>query len=393
MTKAAIASQKFSPATAIECAVEKTARPMLFLTINNGAAHTRAAEALAAAWRKTNPNVPARIVEISEFMSRAARFTHVSLYLWLVKNAPRVWEKIDRYQKRQTQTSPEWFYRRECRKLFDLVAAIQPLAIVATEVGCGEIAALIKRDLSLKIPLVAVNLDYDADRAWFQPETDLYCLATCLIEKDFLRLGAEAAQIKIWGATLAAEFRRLSDAEKHSERARICERLKLDADEPIILISGGGEGLGKIEAVINQLIFLPVQMIVLTGRGERLRRRCEKLGFSGRLKVLGWTNEVSQLMQSADVLISKLGLTFYEAMACGLPIIALEPPPGAERIQYNLLENFGVGRAVKTAEEAANAVSELLADPNALRRMRTKTETVHISGAAEKLASWLKEKI
>ena len=376
-----------------ERSLSKSARPILLLTIKNGAAHTRAAEAIAAAWQEINKDVPPRIVEVSEFMSRTARFTHVTAYLWLVKNVPCVWEKIDRYQKRQTQTSPEWFYRRECRKLFDLAEQIQPAAIIATEVGCGEIAALIKRDLKLEVPLIAVNLDYDSDRAWIQPETDLYCLATVLIQKDFLRLGASPEKIKIWGAPLNSEFKHSSDAERCVKREKVCDWLGLNQKEQIVLISGGGEGLGKIEAIVKQLFDLSVQIIVLTGDNEKLKNRLEKFEAPGRIRILGWTEKVPQLMQAADVLISKLGLTFYEAMACGLPIVALEPPPGAERIQYNLLENFGVGRAVKTVKEAAAAVGELLADDNLLQEMRAKTKTINSLQAAEKLASWLHEKI
>ncbi|MEP6901355.1 MAG: glycosyltransferase [Actinomycetota bacterium] len=368
-------------------------RPVLILTINNGAAHTRAAIAIAAAWRKINLKIPAQVVEVSEFMSRKARFTHITAYLWLVKNAPAVWGKIDAYQKRQTQTSPEWFYRRECRKLFELVREIQPVAILSTEVGCGEIAALIKRDLKLNIPLVAVNLDYDADRAWIQPEVDLYCLATDLIKKDFLRQGADAEKVKIWGAPLNLEFRRLSKTERQAERAKICESFKFDPKEPIVLVSGGGEGLGEIEKIVKRLSELKRQIVILTGRNEKLKRRCEKLEDKKRIRVLGWTEKVPALMQSADLLVSKLGLTFYEAMACGLPIVALEPPPGAERFQYNLLENFGVGRAVKTVEEVSEAVGKLLNDKKMLPKMRIKTETVGQLQAAEKLAWWIQERI
>ena len=368
-------------------------RPVLLLTIANGAAHTRAAEAIAAAWRKTNPNVPAQIVEVSEFMSRKARFTHVTAYLWLVKNAPVVWEKIDGFQKKQTQTSPIWFYRRECRKLFDFVCKIQPLAIVSTEVGCGEIAALIKRDLRLEIPLIAVNLDYDADRAWIQPEVDLYCLATDLIQKDFLRHGASPEKVKIWGVPLNPKFRRLSETERREKREKVCERLKFNSDEPLILVSGGGEGLGKIEAIVKKLLELKTNIAVLCGRGKKLKARCEKLGFDNKLRVFGWTEEVPDLMQAADVLVSKLGLTFYEAIVCGLPIVALEPPPGAERIQYNLLENFGVGRAVKTIEEMSKAIGELLNDKNSLQKMRKQTEVFAQNRADDKLAAWLREKI
>ena len=183
--------------------------------------------------------------------------------MWLVKNAPAVWGKIDAYQKRQTNTSPDWFYRRECRRLFEFVEQTKPAAIIATEVGCGEIAALIKRDLRLKIPLVAVNLDYDADRAWIQPETDLYCLATFLIKKEFGRLGADAEKIKSLGRAFKFRVQAIEAFQRAARKARTNLRMAetRSAHKPIVLISGGGEGLGKIEPVVKQLFDLPVQIM------------------------------------------------------------------------------------------------------------------------------------
>ena len=76
-------SEKISPAAA--------PRLILILTINNGAAHTRAAEAIARAWRKIDDEIPTRIVEVSAFMSRKARFTHVSaLFVARQKRARRL---------------------------------------------------------------------------------------------------------------------------------------------------------------------------------------------------------------------------------------------------------------------------------------------------------------
>lgn len=376
-----------------QTAQKNFALPVLIFTINNGAAHTRAAEAIADVWRENNPQIPVRVVEVSDFMSRKAKFTHVSLYLWLVKNAPQIWGKIDEYQKRQTSTSPEWFYRRECRALFDFVEKTKPSALIATEVGCCEIAALIKRDLNLTIPLVAVNLDYEADRAWIQKEVDLYCLATDWIESDFVKQGANCQKIKIWGVPLSKEFKNFTNAERRKTREKVCVFLKFDAENPLIIISGGGEGLGEIEEIVKIISHLPAQIAVLTGRNEKLKTRLEKIANSPKIKILGWTENVAELMQSADILISKLGLTFYEAMACNLPIIALEPPPGAERIQYNLLEKFGVGRAVKTVSDVSNVVAELLANETLLMEMRRKTEIFGHSQAAENIAFWLEEKI
>ena len=150
--------------------------------------------------------------------------------------------------------------------------------------------------------------------------------------------------------------------------------------------------MGEIEKIVRRLSELKTNIVVLCGRNEKLKTRCEKFK-NNQIRVLGWTENVAELMQIADVSVSKLGLTFYEAMACGLPIVALEPPPGAERVQYELLEKFGVGRAVKTIEELIKVVGELLADSNLLRAMREKTELVGQHRAAENLALWLADNI
>ncbi len=387
--------KQFTP----QFATHKNPRPVLILTINNGSGHIRAAEAIAEAWRETNKNIPVQIAEVSKFMSPLARFTHVTAYLWLVKNLPVVWDKIDRFQKRQTQTSPEWFYRRECRKLFDLAREIKPAAIIATEVGCGEIAALIKRDLNLKIPLVSVNVNYDADRAWLQTETDFYCLANETVKEDFIKLGATPEKIASWGVPMQNEFAFPDEKERKAERQNVNEWLKLESDIPLILIAGGGEGMGRIKEITASLIEskLPAAIVVLAGKNRKLQENCKKLKakLSGKttLLVLGWSENVPQLYRAADVLISKLGNTFDEATACGLPIIALPPPPGAERVQYDILQKEEVGIAVKTVREVVAATEDLLNDREKLNQMRLNSARMGKYNAAQKLAVWLEERI
>src|SRR3989442_11281831 len=93
----------------------------LILTISNGAGHTRAAEAIAEAINSGSAEPDAaKVIDVADYMTRITRFTHVSTYLWLVKKAPGIWDRIDRYQKKQTHTSPSWYYRRGCRQLFRL---------------------------------------------------------------------------------------------------------------------------------------------------------------------------------------------------------------------------------------------------------------------------------
>jgi processive 1,2-diacylglycerol beta-glucosyltransferase len=371
--------------------------PVLILTISNGAGHIRVAQGIAAAIREVEPSMPLMIADVADYMKAFVRFTHVTAYLWILKHAPSAWDRIDRYQKQQPHTSPEWFYRRGCQPLFELASRVRPRAIVATEVGCCEIAALMKRDLGLTAPLIAVNDDYDADRAWVQPEVDLYCFITSQLGEELISQGAPPERIAIWGAPLSIGYgvgRRRED-----ERAEVCRWLNLDPDLPLVLIAGGGEGMGQIEETTARLLQLQspaLQLVVLTGRNERLKSRCESLsqkGSGGTWRVLGWTEpeRMAKLMCAADLMVSKLGSMFNEAIASELPIVALEPPPGAERVQYRLLEDWKVGCAVRTLNEVTEVVQRLLSQPQLLAEMRAQSRAHYRSGVSQRIARWLVE--
>jgi processive 1,2-diacylglycerol beta-glucosyltransferase len=371
--------------------------PVLVLTIANGAGHIRVAQGLATAIGASQPSVPVMVVDIADYMTRLTRLTHVTVYLWLVKHAPAVWDRIDSYQKKQPRTSPEWYYRRGVRSLFELAGKLRPRALVATEVGCCEIAALIKRDLALDVPLVAVNDDYDADRAWVQPEVDLYCFVAEKMGQELIEHGARPERVVIWGASLSTGFDALRPREV--EREEICRWLKLDQRQPIILIAGGGEGMGRIEETTRRLLQLEnqkPQLVVLAGNNARLKSACERLARNGvgeRLRVLGWTgpDRMPALMRAADMMVSKLGSMFNEAIASELPLIALEPPPGAERVQYRLLDEWNVGRAVRTLDEAVITVTHLLERPQELSEMREQARARRRPDVAKRIARWLYE--
>ncbi|HEV7860481.1 MAG TPA: glycosyltransferase [Pyrinomonadaceae bacterium] len=371
--------------------------PVLILTISNGAGHIRVAQGLASALRLRQPSVPVLIADVADYMTPLARFTHIRAYLWLVKHAPAVWDRIDRYQKRQTQTSPEWFYRRGCRELFELARRVRPRALIATEVGCCEIAALIKRDLALDAPLIAANDDFDADRAWVQPEVDLYCFVTEQCGDELVRHGAARERVAIWGPSLTNGFD--VPRKREEERAEVCRWLELDQQKPLVLVAGGGEGMGRIEEVTGRLLRLKPhapQLVVLAGHNERLKSRCERLARDGdveRLRVLGWTGpeQMPKLMHAADLMVSKLGSMFNEAIASELPIVALEPPPGAERVQYQLLEEWRVGRAVRHMDELIETVADLLSDTQKLSLMREQARARRKTDAARRIACWLEQ--
>ena len=83
-----------------------------------------------------------------------------------------------------------------------------------------------------------------------------------------------------------------------------------------------------------------------------LRLEAEEIAKTAKfpVKVIGYSDEIEKLMQSANVMVSKLGgLTTFEALACRLPIIAdaTTPPMPQEAGTVNLLAKRGAGILLK----------------------------------------------
>jgi UDP-N-acetylglucosamine:LPS N-acetylglucosamine transferase len=96
-----------------------------------------------------------------------------------------------------------------------------------------------------------------------------------------------------------------------------------------------------------------------------------------------------QLLTAADLMVSKLGSMFNEAIAAALPIVALEPPPGSERVQHRLLAEWQVGCPVSTLDEMVATVAALLTHPQQLAAMRERARARRKLDAAARIARWL----
>ncbi|MBI4752813.1 glycosyltransferase, partial [Candidatus Desantisbacteria bacterium] len=164
------------------------------------------------------------------------------------------------------------------------------------------------------------------------------------------------------------------------------ERLKLE-DLPTILVMGGNHGLGPMERIITYLNLLPqlFQIIVVTGKNISLQRKLERLArqIKRPMRVYGYTHNVSELMQAADILISKPGgLTASESLCCGLPMIIVNPIPGQEERNSRYLINHGAAIMVPHESEVDDVVNKLLRKPEILLEMQESAIRLSKQGAA-----------
>jgi Glycosyltransferase family 28 C-terminal domain len=117
---------------------------------------------------------------------------------------------------------------------------------------------------------------------------------------------------------------------------------------------------------------LPLQLIVICGRNEKLAAQFRGRSWKMPLHIVGFTTEVHRLMRAADFLIGKPGPgSVTEAMVRRLPVIlecnAWTLPQ--ERYNTEWVREKRVGIVLKSFEEIVGALKELL-EPARLAEFR-----------------------
>ncbi len=133
-----------------------------------------------------------------------------------------------------------------------------------------------------------------------------------------------------------------------------------------------------------------MQTIFLAGKNEELRKEAEELAKTAKfpVKVIGYSDDVEKIMQSANVMISKLGgLTTFEALACHLPIIAdtTTPPMPQEAGTVNLIAKNGAGILLKKATDIVPTIQSLLNDSARYAQMKAATIGMAIPNSTQKI--------
>jgi 1,2-diacylglycerol 3-beta-galactosyltransferase len=148
--------------------------------------------------------------------------------------------------------------------------------------------------------------------------------------------------------------------------------LRSHLDTGMLLFGGfGSKAMYEIAERLDEAE-LPLQLIVICGRNEKLAARFRARSWKMPVHVLGFTKEVHRLMRAADFLIGKAGPgSVAEAMVRHLPVI-LECNSWTlpqERYNTEWVRERRVGIVLKSFEEIVSGVRELL-EPGTLAEFR-----------------------
>ena len=122
----------------------------------------------------------------------------------------------------------------------------------------------------------------------------------------------------------------------------------------MVLVSGGGWGIGDLEGAIESALADEDTLVVcITGRNEAAREKLEqRFGDNERVRVLGFTEQMSDWMAAADAMIhATAGLTVLEAHIRGCPVVSYGFSAGHLRANNAAFERFGLAEVARSEHE------------------------------------------
>lgn len=367
--------------------MSKLAR-VLFITAPIGSGHIRAAQAISKAVHEQSPQADTFIANIFDFINPAIGGAILKVYLKILEYFPQAYGMAYGWgnSNKLALLGREYISRYMAGKMRNFIDKYSPSVIVCTHATpAGMVAQLIKEQ-QLDVPSFAAVTDFTVHRLWIYPELDYYFVANSGMQKVLSGCGVSEKKSQAVGIPVDATF------ASNQDRSSILRTLNLNKNQKIILIMGGGAGVFPLEniALACDEIDIELQIVVVAGKNTVMYKKLLDLKpkFRHSLTVLGFVDNIHELMTISDVLISKPGgMTSAEALCKGLPMIIYKPIPGQEAANTKYLLEHNAALAVESISQVKAVLTNLLIkSPELLRDLHHNALQIGKPNAADIIA-------
>ncbi len=352
---------------------------ILVLSASVGAGHLRAAEAVELALRQTVPDALVRNLDVLEMTNALFRRVYGKFYLDLVNKAPHVlgyfYDLLDQPGPSGSDQLRLYLQKLNLRAFMKFLRSEPWDLVINTHFLPAEIIASLRRKGEVDMPQVTATTDFETHRLWVHQPCERYFTATAEGALYLQSMGVPAADTVATGIPIHPVFSAPKD------RAACLKKHGLAEDRPVILHLSGGFGVGPVAKLLEAILQTPtpLQVVSITGRNEPLKKQLERIKppSQHQVKVMGFTKEIDELMQAADLVVTKPGgLTTSEVLARGAVMVIVNPIPGQESRNSDFLLESGAAIKVNNLATLPHKIDTLLADKPRLAQLRANVKRI-----------------
>ena len=357
-------------------------KKVLILTISTGQGHNQAASSVAESFKDKGYEIIKH-----DFLKNDSKLLNdiiVKGYEVMASRFPKTYGsfyKLTDSKIINTLLNFPFIFSR--KKVSKLIYETNPDVIVATHALSTRIISELKRKNNLDIPYILIVTDFKAHYTYISNYVDSYITGSEYTKKSLIERNISSNKIHPIGIPINKKFyTEITNASDLKDKTYFN-----------LLLMSGSLGLNQISAVLKELVKNPnkLRITVVCGRNEKLKNMlmqyCNENVFSNKkLHILGFTKDISYLMDYCDVIISKPGgLTVTESIVKNIPLIIPFAIPGQEKENTDFLISHGYSILVDDLNNLNNIVNNLINKPNELLNIQKKLKSLSNTYSLDKI--------
>ncbi len=243
--------------------------------------------------------------------------------------------------------------------------------IIATHAHAAGIAGILK-DVpnNLNFYLAQVYTDYQFHAFYQNKNVDHYFAPAEWVAVQ-LKKSMPEARVSATGAPINVCFDQRFGPDEAKKKFGVARDNRL-----VVLVSRGSFGWGnrKNLEIVKSLasLDLPLHIIAHAGKNKKLAEKmfriaCRFKSGGSDIRVLGWVNNMFELMRMTDIYVGKPGgMQVAESLASQTPLLVFDPMPGQEDANVDFIVAQKVGALVKEPIEVVSWVKRFADSPELL---------------------------
>lgn len=267
------------------------------------------------------------------------------------------------------------------KKVIKVLNDIQPDLIVASHAFSINVLENSKKN-GLKTPYILIVTDFSAHYTYVSDYVDAYITGSEFTKQTLINKGISPEKIYPIGIPISQKF--------YNEITKVDE---LKDDYFNLLLMSGSLGLDSISIVLKELLKNKnkLRITVVCGRNTKLRdtllNYCNNNNFENKkLHILGFTKDVSYLMDYSDIIISKPGgLTVTESIVKNIPLVIPFAIPGQEQENIDFLVNEGYSILLSNINDINKIVNNLIDNKSILLEIKSKLHSLSSTYSTDKI--------
>lgn len=260
------------------------------------------------------------------------------------------------------------------KELEDYIIDFEPDIMISSHFFASIMMEIINQKYNIKTKIVTIITDYQSHQMWIKNKnkSTAYIVSNEIVKQQLINDGIKKEKIYPFGIPLSNNFRNVvCDIDVVKNNYNVNNNLST-----YLFFAGGGMGASYSYDYFKKILELKldINMIFVCGKNEKLKNRAEYLVKNRNYKnvlVLGYTNDVFNLMNISDLVITKPGaLILTESLEMRKPLLLIPGAGGQENYNAKFIKRNGFGINCCNPRKTGKYVKKIYDNPKILEKYK-----------------------